>query len=165
MVALEQLGYTEQASQRQTGGRPAILYKMSLKGFELFPKQYAWFSEIMLQTLRESGGPGVLEKWMREMGRSVARGLLPSLKGTSERERLEAVVSVMNQLAYEAKVVEGSGEIDATNCVYHALAARFPEVCEFDRELLRVLMEGSVDHKTCMVKGGGSCRFGFKKTT
>jgi len=167
MQALEQLGYTQQASQRETGGRPAILYKLSDKGFDLFPKQYGWFSELMLQSLRNAGGSAALEERMRDMGRAVALSLAPSLVGKSEAEKVEAVVAVMNQLAYEAKLVpmadsQAGRGIEATNCVYHALASKFPEVCELDRELLRGLL-GEVDHQTCMVRGGASCRFAFPK--
>lgn len=168
MLTLEQLGYTEQDSLNHTGGRPAILYKLSEKGSQLFPRQYAWFSEIMLQTLKRSGGPETLTKFMREMGTEVAKTLLPQLEGKSQRERLDAIVSVMNSLAYEANVVAikdsaiGHG-IDASNCVYHALAVRFPEVCEFDHALLEGLTGKNVEQKSCMVRGGQSCRFAFQK--
>lgn len=168
MLALEQLGYTEQDALNHTGGRPAILYKLSEKGWELFPKQYAWFSEIILQSLKTKGGPENLADFMREMGTAVANTLLSQLENKSQRERLEAIVSVMNSLAYEANVIAmkdsslGRG-IDASNCVYHALASRFPEVCEFDLALLEVLTGKDVEQKSCMVRGGQSCRFAFRK--
>jgi predicted ArsR family transcriptional regulator len=52
--------------------------------------------------------------------------------------------------------------IEATNCVFHHLATRFPEVCHFDLALLSTFVGRPVVHDECIVRGGHVCRFSFK---
>lgn len=168
MATMEELGLVEHGPAQETGGRPAIIYILSAKGYELFPKQYSWFSELLLQMIRDERGTEGLAIWMDEMGKLVGKSVLPKLTGIKGGDRLEAIAAIMTELAYEAKTVNmkdsssGSG-IEATNCVYHSLASRFPEVCRFDLSLLATLTGGEVDHSSCMVRGGESCRFAFRR--
>ena len=63
-----------------------------------------------------------------------------------------------------SNVVEGADgpEIEAHNCVFHDLAMADPSICEVDLALLRSLSGKDVDHRRCMARGEGSCRFAFK---
>lgn len=70
----------------------------------------------------------------------------------------------MNELAYQARCIEDGSRIEAKNCVYHDLAHEFPEVCQFDLQLLAELMGRDftqVEHEECMARGGNACRFRF----
>jgi len=58
--------------------------------------------------------------------------------------------------------VEEPSVIAADNCVFHDLALKDPEVCEFDLALLSTFTESRVDHQECMARGGGVCRFKFR---
>jgi DeoR family transcriptional regulator, suf operon transcriptional repressor len=85
-------------------------------------------------------------------------------------ERVTETAKLMSDLAYQAEAVYTGKEapgappvIEATNCVYHALATQFPEVCEFDVSLLSSLTDATVVHEQCIIRGGGSCRFRFVK--
>jgi predicted ArsR family transcriptional regulator len=49
--------------------------------------------------------------------------------------------------------------IEACNCVYHDLAQKHEEICEFDRTLISTLLGKTIDHEECMAKGGVVCRF------
>ncbi|MCK7509177.1 MAG: hypothetical protein MZV70_37470 [Desulfobacterales bacterium] len=52
--------------------------------------------------------------------------------------------------------------IEASNCVFHHLAAQYPEVCRFDLALLAAFVGTPVEHQECVVRGGQVCRFGFR---
>jgi predicted ArsR family transcriptional regulator len=60
-------------------------------------------------------------------------------------------------------VVDGPDgpEIEAHNCVFHDLAKADQAICEVDLALLRSLSGKTVDHRRCMARGEGSCRFAF----
>jgi len=45
--------------------------------------------------------------------------------------------------------------------VFHDLARKNPEVCQFDLALLSTFADSKVDHEECMAKGGNVCRFKF----
>lgn len=159
MSALKSLGYIEEGLVKETGGRPAIIYKLSKAGNELFPRQYSWFSSLLIQRLLEQHGQDGLSDQMEKMAETIAQDIRPRLAGKSGKDRLVAIAGIMNELGYQARP-EADG-IEAKNCVYHELAARFPEVCRFDIGLLRTLTGAEVDHTSCMVRGGESCCFQF----
>lgn len=166
LQALEADSYVGRGALRRGGGRPGRIFLITSRGIDLFPKQYSWFSSIMLQRMRkESGGEGINEA-MHAMAAGVAAAAADRLKGLNAPQLIEETAALMSELGYEASVTKPAGRsslpiIEACNCVYHALATDHPEVCEFDRELLRRLTGLSVEQNECMVRGGKCCRFIF----
>ena len=142
-------------------GRPCQLYKITDEGKNLFPKQYSWFSGLLVQSLYERLGENGLKKFLEELASTVASSLLERTKNKEGTELLEEVVKIMNELGYEAQLRDG--KIEATNCVYHDVAKSCSTVCQFDIKLLSRLTSSNIDHEECMVRGGGVCRFSCHK--
>ncbi len=159
ITSLEKNDYLSVVGIKETGGRPSRRYTLSAQGKDLFPKQYSWFSEILLRAIKAEQGSVGLSKFLQMAARSVASEI--PLQGKVIEEKIPEVVKVMQSLAYEARAAQGN-VIEARNCVYHHLAKEHPEVCDFDRELLKTLLSSQVNHEECMIKGGGKCRFSFK---
>ncbi|BCX81951.1 DeoR family transcriptional regulator, suf operon transcriptional repressor [Methylomarinovum caldicuralii] len=157
LTVLERDGYVARHALVKTGGRPSQIFVLSDRGIHLFPKQYAWFSKLLLQQLLERMGSEAVEKLLYQLGRETAASLRPRLEGLSLPERLQAVVRIMGEFGYEA-TLEGE-TVAARNCVYHNLAKAHPEVCALDAGLLEGLLDRKVIQRECMVRGGGACRF------
>jgi predicted ArsR family transcriptional regulator len=165
LAALERDGLVERGATQPTGGRPEQLYRLSAKGQEVFPRRYSWFAELLLQMLESRLGSEQLAAQLAEIGAKVAATLPPPGQGSAEA-RITALAGIMRELGYDARPQEsadGLPRIVASNCVFHHLAARFPEVCELDLALLASYIGQPVTHEECMVRGGGSCRFRFGK--
>src|ERR1700733_4678718 len=64
LIALERDGYVRKAASRKTGGRPLHLYVLTEEGANRFPKQYSWFSKLLIQTLRERFGEEEASRYM-----------------------------------------------------------------------------------------------------
>jgi DeoR family suf operon transcriptional repressor len=164
LTSLEADGYVCKGEERKTAGRPGQTFVLTRRGMDLFPKQYSWFSALLLQAMKEERGSEGLAQWLRGLAGTIATGLKSRLEGKAGDRRLEEVVAIMDELAFEAKAVlrvdhpEGTA-IEASNCVYHDLAKQFPEVCQFDLELLSQLTGSELDHHACMVRGGDICHF------
>lgn len=158
LAALERDGYVHRQVLRRSVGRPRHVYALTAAGDYLFPKQYHWFSALLLESLKQDMGQEGLIEWLRRLAYRVIEQISPRLAGLSPPERAEAVVRIMNEFGYDARLAGGSSEaveIVATNCVYHELARAFPEVCHFDYALLEGLgAVQSVEHLECMVRGG-----------
>src|SRR4051812_20750041 len=56
LMALQRMGYVERGELVATGGRPSQIYRLAAKGQDLFPKQYSWFSEVLLEALKKKMG-------------------------------------------------------------------------------------------------------------
>lgn len=166
-LALEKGGYIEKGELTATGGRPGQVYVLSKQGIDLFPKQYSWFSELLLNSLKsELGGEG-LEAKMHEIGSTLAQSLKPKLAGLSLPEKIKEVSRIMQDLGFETEVNEGVDgtppSIKAHNCIYHHLAREFEEVCQLDRSLLASLLDSEIDHDECIIRGGEVCQFKIKQ--
>jgi predicted ArsR family transcriptional regulator len=161
LTALELDGYVRRGDARKTAGRPGQTYVLTSRGAEVFPRQYSWFSGVLLQAIRDERGSEGLSLWLRDIAETIAKSLAPRLDGKTGSARLGEVVRIMDELTFEAKAAEteDAPAIEASNCVYHELAVSHPEICQFDIALIARLTGQDVEHTECMVRGGGVCRF------
>jgi predicted ArsR family transcriptional regulator len=160
VTAMEREGLVERASAVQTGGRPSRGFRISAAGRATFPRQYSLLAKQLLAELSRVLGGDELHHAMRRIGKTLAGSLSASV-GSRADEAL--IAGLMRELGYESRVVEGENgpEIEAHNCVFHDLAKANEAICEVDLELLRSLSGKRVDHRRCMARGEGSCRFAF----
>jgi DeoR family suf operon transcriptional repressor len=167
LASLERDGYIRKGEPRRTGGRPQHVYILTESGANLFPKQYSWFSKMLIETLRQQVGPEQVSQFMYDLGLKLSAGLIPRLVGMNRVERIAEIVKIMNETGFVAKTITAaSGEklprVQCKNCVYHDLSKDYPEVCRFDIGFLSGLMGAEVEHLTCMQRGGGDvCSFRF----
>jgi predicted ArsR family transcriptional regulator len=160
VTALEREGLIERASAIRTKGRPSRGFQLSTAGKATFPRQYSLLAKQLLVELSKYLGPDELHGAMQRIGKTLA----DSLSGSVGPKADEALIAgLMRELGYESNVVEGADgpEIEAHNCVFHDLAMADPSICEVDLALLRSLSGKDVDHRRCMARGEGSCRFAF----
>jgi len=166
LIVLERQGYVRKAASRKTGGRPQHVYVLTEEGTNFFPKQYSWFSTLLIQTLREELGEEQASRYMYNLGVKKSAMLIPRLVGLNRAERIAEIVKIMNETGFLARTMgpEGSDKlprVECKNCVYHDLSKDYPEVCRFDVGFLSGLMGAEVEQQACMQRGGDSCRFRF----
>jgi predicted ArsR family transcriptional regulator len=166
LMALERDGYVRKAAPRKTAGRPQTIYVLTEEGTNLFPKQYSWFSKLLIQTLREEFGEEQAARYMYNLGVKKSASLIPRLVGKNRVERIDEIVKIMNETGFVARTVSPADadkipRVECKNCVYHDLSKDYPEVCRFDIGFLSGLMGAEVEHQSCMQRGGDSCRFRF----
>ena len=165
LAALGTDGLVAASATRPSGGRPQQLYALTDRGKEVFPRHYSWFARLAVESItREHGGAG-LRKRLVEMGTAVGEQLRAQHAGADTRQRkVAAVAQVMDQLGYNARATAASDKspvVEADNCVFHELAMKNPEICQFDLAMMGALTESKVDHQECMARGGNICRFKF----
>lgn len=164
---LERDGYVEMGRLNKTAGRPVRTFVLSEAGLNSFPKQYAWFSELILGNLKEDMGSDAFKQYLHKLGYSLSQTLLPGFEGMPTNKRIETLLKVMDDLGFQTKATEDPDghhrTIEASNCIYHALAQKYEEICEFDRVLISSLLGKTIDHVECMAKGGAICSFRIRK--
>jgi len=167
LTALERDGIVLKGETQSTGGRPEQLFGLTTVGQELFPRHYSWFAELLISSLREEQGSEGLRERLESMGRTVGRQVATRLGGIMDKaERIRTLSGIMRELGYQSQPIDPTNEklpaIEATNCVFHSLAQRYPEVCYFDLALMSEVVGSDIMHDECMVRGGHVCRFKFK---
>lgn len=161
LVVLEKQQVVKEAALNSTGGRPARSYTLTEQGLNRFPKQYAWFCNLLLSDLAAEMSTEALEKMMWNMGVKLAQSLAPQFTNKTPEQKLAALVELMQSLGYHAELElqQAQPSIKAVNCVYHDLAQQHPELCQFDQALISTLLEQPVQQINCMAKKDCDCRF------
>jgi DeoR family suf operon transcriptional repressor len=162
-AVLERDGYIQAGVLNKTAGRPVRSFVLTKAGINSFPKQYAWFSELILADMKNEMGSEAFQHYLHKLGSNLSQSLLPQFEGKQTGERIEALLKVMDGLGFDARNMTDSGNneqtIEARNCIYHDLAQKHEEICEFDRTLISSLLDKDIDHVECMAKGGAVCCF------
>ena len=166
VAALENNELVTQGAIRPSRGRPEQLYVLADAGKEAFPRNYAWFAQLLVESIVQESGAEGLRQRLSAMGARVAlqlRSQHPNLR--TREQKVEKLSGIMEQLGYNtrnASVGSGAPEIEADNCIFHNLAIKNPEICQFDLALLSTFTDSKVEHEECMAKDGNVCRFKFK---
>ena len=163
VAGLEGDGYIKKISLNKTAGRPVVIYGITDKGINYFPKQYAWFSELILTDLKQEMGAEGFEDYMRRLGIRLANSLHSQFKGKNPDDRLDELMLIMANLGFQVTTdIESENSksvIRANNCIYHDLAQKHHEICAFDLALMSSLLDNEVKQLSCMAKGDCACRF------
>lgn len=163
VAGLEADGYIKKISLNKTAGRPVVIYGITDKGINYFPKQYAWFSDLILSDLRQEMGAEGFEDYMQRLGVRLANNLLSQFQGKNLDDRLDELMLIMTNLGFQVTTNNDSeiskSVIRANNCIYHDLAQKHNEICAFDLALMSTLLDKEVKQLSCMAKGDCSCRF------
>ncbi len=162
-VALERDGLIKKKQLNKTGGRPVSLYELTDVGINYFPKQYALLSEILLSNVLDESNTERFIETMQKLGKKTADKLQNRLAGKSQEDRLAELAKIMNELGFQVRITTdadtGQPCLQAFNCVYHDLAQKHQEICEFDLALISSLLDKPIKHASCMARGDCSCRF------
>ncbi|MDP2097415.1 MAG: HTH domain-containing protein [Methylobacter sp.] len=163
-VVLERDGYIKKSMLNKTGGRPVTIYVITDKGNNYFPKQYAWFSALVLGDLQQEMGAERFKAYMQKLGRNLADKLRERFDGKGLDERVDELVAIMAGLGFQVQVELDAENlhIKASNCVYHDLAQQHHEICAFDLALMSSLLDKDVEPLKCMAEGDCHCRFKIK---
>lgn len=157
LTALERDGLVDCLSLRSTGGRPSRSYTITAAGLELFPRGYARLAESLLRHSRELFGEDGQAALLDSMADELAGEMQGRLAGKTRSERVDEVVTILNELGYDA--TRSPGGIAAGNCVFHRVAVSDRVACRFDKRLLSALMAAEVKHTGCIVDGRDCCQF------
>lgn len=165
LAALENAGFVTQNLTRPTGGRPEQLYILTETGGEIFPRHYNWFAQLMVESIKQESGAEALRENLNTMGTNVAKKLIAQHSALgSQQQKLEKLTEIMNQLGYSTRsvgIIDGAPIVEADNCIFHDIAVKNPEVCQFDLALLSTFTNSTINHQECMATGGHVCRFKF----
>jgi DeoR family transcriptional regulator, suf operon transcriptional repressor len=163
LVGLEGDGYIKKNALNKTAGRPVVIYGITDKGINYFPKQYAWFSDLILSELRQEMGAEGFKDYMQRLGIRLANSLRSQFEGKNLNVRMEELLLIMANLGFqvttEIESESSKSVIRANNCIYHDLAQKHIEICAFDLALMSSLLDKEVKQLSCMAKGDCACRF------
>lgn len=160
LEGLRSEGYVEAEDVVSGPGRPKKMYRLSLRGEETFPRDYALFLSLLLGKVEETGGRDALLRLVASLAKDLGASLP---KRPDSSERLSALLKLYNDLGFEAHLERDGGTVRLVqrNCVILRTARADPEaMCScFDQGIIRAALPGAkVGLTSCMATGDALCR-------
>jgi len=169
LAALERDGLVESGEERRRTGRPRMVFSLSDRGQEMFPKRYDRLADLALQEVafldaEEIAGRSPQEKkrlLLSKMAERVYVQHARRVEGKSLPERVAAVAQILHEEGGFAEWHrEGEAfEIVDYNCVYRRVADSHDDICDWHMELLARLLGQRVGCSQFQSQGAESCRF------
>lgn len=151
----------ERAQSRPSGGRPVACYRLTEAGRALFPRNYGVLATALLAQWQDRLGDAGMEQMLRELGRALGNQHVAPPADMPLSDVVQALAQKLDALGYEAVAARHGEEwqVEAFNCVFHAMAQRHPQVCKFDLAYMEAATGRRMHHMECIVRGGHVCRF------
>ncbi len=162
LTNLEREGYVASTPVRNRRGRPALMFSLTEKADQAFPKRYGQLATMVLTELQEMAGPESLDELFRRIALRHASQMEPSLEGLSFDEKLDRVVDWIARagtLAEREDLADGTVRVTIHNCPFRNTAIKFPQVCTITPHLLNRLLEAPVSQAESIHRRDPHCSF------
>lgn len=148
---------TDVGTQRDTGGKPARIYGLTLEGEELFPKAYARVLGDLVGEINRTEG----HERAVELLRAVGARLGASIEAPADiAGRVSVAANVLRGLGADVEVqrTEHGWHIQGHGCPLSAVAPEHPEVCALAQALIEQITGRQVG-ECCDRSGRPDCAF------
>lgn len=141
-------------------GRPSLIYSLTAKGEETFPRGYDKLLIEILDVLVISEGRSKLGQLFRRRAETLFVNWRPLVYGNSLAEKLERLTGLLNQRGYMAHR-EGSKasstRLKIFNCPFLAVARRYEEFCCQEEKLWTKLLGTKLSRQSSLARGERAC--------
>ncbi len=161
LTVLERDGLVTAREERGRVGRPTLVYSLTLKAEELFPKLYDELALYLLQEVTATQGKESLHRLLKGVAIRVARPYLERVNGKPLEQRVEETVRIIEEQGGLA-ACHREGDfyyIDEFTCPFSRVARREPAVCAFHVEVIRLLTGADTRLTQSLLRGQKACTY------
>ncbi len=159
---LERDGYVQHAPERGERGRPALVFRLTVKAEELFPKRYDLFAKAVLRQVGEVWGERGLNAVFCGCASEMIASLKPQLERLSFDARVERLTELLAEMGYEAeaeKLADGSYILTEWNCPQSEVARDYRQLCDQELVVYRDLLATDVFRESRIAGGSSRCAY------
>lgn len=162
-LEVEQL--IEHVREQRGQGAPTHAYRLTDRGDGLFPRRYDKELTAVLEFLERQSGRGAVTRFFEERFQGKAAEILARLGDAPFDERVTAVVEFLRQEGFMPNVSVGSEGLRLAehNCAMHAVAQRYPEVCDTELVFLTTVLGPGVQRDRHIVTGCNACEYAITR--
>lgn len=168
MAVRRHLGVLESAQlitsvvERRPKGRPANIYSLTEAAHELFPSNYSSLLTVLLDCLEETSGPEmvatIFARWKDKLV-AFARSQLDGLPFDEKMHKLKELLENEGFMPEIESEENGIYLIHQHNCPIFKVSSRYGEVCHFEQEVYREVLEAPVERIQRRVDGDYCCAY------
>ncbi len=147
--------------ERHGVGRPRRCYYLTEKGREQFPTRYIRLTLRLLEQLKETVPPAMIDRIFKQIAVEMASDYRNEVEGLSVEQRLQLVQALLNSEGFNVHIekVDDNYIIRESNCPYFHVGQTHPEVCSVDQTLISTILDVPVQKIQCMLRGDAHCTY------
>jgi DeoR family suf operon transcriptional repressor len=165
LTVLQVEGLVSTTMVREKRGRPHAVYSLSDKGQALFAQGYEDLALVLLKEVLGLEQPESVRQLLQRVSTRLGEQYAEQMNGAALAERLQALVSVLEQRGISSKIEEEDGAFVLTeySCPYYGLAREHREVCDMEIEAIEQALGSEVTLCQSQLDGHHGCQFQVKK--
>lgn len=165
MNILERDGLIQREVEHQSIGRPRLLYSISPRGQESFPKRYDQLSSYLISALKDRSAPEAIKNLLSSIAHGIVEENSPDIERKSLNQRTACLCQLLAKEGHVPRLSEDREHLSITllTCPYLAVATRHTEICILDIELIHRILPGPVERKAWRPDGDHVCTFSVNK--
>jgi DeoR family transcriptional regulator, suf operon transcriptional repressor len=144
-------------------GRPRRIYYLTEKGIEQFPTRYMRFTIRLLEQLKDTMPPAMVQQLFFQMANDLMDDYMEDTEtdGLNMEERLDLMQSVLSKEGFNVEWEQQGEEyhIREINCPYLHISQTHPEVCSVDQTVISALLEVPAEKIQCVLNGDAHCTY------
>jgi predicted ArsR family transcriptional regulator len=147
--------------ERHGVGRPRQVYFLTEAGLERFPTRYIRLTLRLLEQLKETMPPAMINQLFAQMAEGLVQDVAPELEGLPIEERLNRMKEFLSREGFTIEW-ERQGDqyhIHEINCPYYQVGQNHPEVCGVDRALISAVLSVPAQKTRCILNGDANCTY------
>jgi predicted ArsR family transcriptional regulator len=160
---LESDGMLDSEDERQGVGRPRRVYFLTQAALEKFPTRYLQLTKRLLDQVKDTLPPAILEGLFTQMGASLAEDIHADheLSDLSMEERLDLLQHLLEKEGFnvEWSRSETNYTIKELNCPYYHVGQDHPEVCAIDQTVISSVLSVPATKINCILDGDSFCTY------
>lgn len=162
LTNLERDGYVSSTPVRKNRGRPNLMFSLTERADQAFPKRYGQLATMVLTELRDMGGEDAIDEVFRRIALRHADTIEPQLQNLSFDAKLDRVVNWIGRagtLADREELPDGTVKVTIHNCPFRNTALKFPQVCTITPHLIHRLLDAPVSQAESIHRADPHCSF------
>lgn len=158
---LERDGLIRAEEERGRVGRPALVYSLTEKAHNLYPKNYALLANLLIEEVRDSQSGSGLLPLLERVSVRMAETHLPRAESLPWRDRAEFAAQVLRDQGFEAECeVDGDDVVVRQyTCPFPAVAQRNSAVCAMDVHFIAKLTGCDARLTTSLLRSDDCCTY------
>lgn len=163
IARLQAEGLVASEEERHGVGRPRQVYFLTEAGMEQFPTRYLRLTIRLLEQLKESLPPKMVDQLFSQMAADLVEEYAQTAKmqGLSIEQRLDLVHDLLREEGFDLEWEKREDQyfIREVNCPYLHVGQTHPEVCMIDQTLISTVLDLPTEKVKCILDGDNQCTY------
>jgi predicted ArsR family transcriptional regulator len=159
LSSLQAEGLVQGEEERHGVGRPRLIYSLSQKGIERFPTRYFELTSRLLDQMKESLPPKVINGFFTDIADKLALDYKDQTKDMNIEQKLDFIKNLLQKQGFAVGWEQKDSHyyIHETGCPYYHVGQNHPEVCMVDSTLISKVLDIPAEKIKCVLVGDSHC--------